>query len=90
MGQQLNRIVCAANLVNDTIICGVRHYDPIMRAAMAHIQEAYSSANVVQGFVDKNGKFHTREAAWEIAESAGQVRWHPAVKFGMLFSEDLY
>lgn len=89
MGQQL-KIVCAANLVNDTIICGVRHYDPIMRKAMEHIQEAYSSANVVQGFVDKNGTFLTRREAWDVAEIAGQIRYHPAIKPGILFSEDLY
>lgn len=49
----VRRVVCAALLVNDHIVCGPRHYDATMRAHLELINEPYSSANVVQDFIDQ-------------------------------------
>ena len=46
-----------------------------------------------QGFIDRHGKFHTREAAWKIAESADQIRRRVGgdrQNGGTLYSENLY
>ena len=69
----MNRIVCAANLVNDHIVCGIRHYDNIMHEHIKLINESFSSANVIQGFVDKNRVFHNRRDSWKIARDAKQI-----------------
>ena len=86
------KIVCAANLVNNHIVCGVRHYDKIMHDMMEQIDEAYSGANVIQGFVDNRGNFHNRQEAWCIAKAAGQLE-HITERegtIGTLYSEHLY
>lgn len=63
----VRRVVCAAVRVNDHIICSARHYDALMVAQMELIDEAYSGANVEQGFIDQKGEFLTREKAWKVA-----------------------
>jgi hypothetical protein len=83
------RIVCAAIRINGQIICGVRHWDMIMRLTMAGLK--LKAPNAMQGFVDNHGYFVTREQAWEIALAAKQ--FNPAKHVGPqgeLFSEDLY
>lgn len=84
------RIVCAAALVNDHIVCSARHYDRLMVRQMELIKEAYSGANVVQGFIDQHGEFLTREEAWKVATEAGQIVRRVGGDDGRLFSENLY
>lgn len=91
-----NRIVCAANLYSDgTLIIGGRHFDEQMRNTMKLINPdtTYwkSLGHEQQGFMDKRGQFHSREAAWVIAEAAGQIWDRNAThQEGVLFSENLY
>jgi hypothetical protein len=89
-------VVCAAirRASDGAIICGVRHYDALMRATANReggVREQW--LGVEQGFVDNFGKWLTRQEAWEIAESQGQIRslTEGDVRVpGTLFSEDLY
>jgi hypothetical protein len=83
-------IVCAANLVKGTIICGARHYDDIMRCQFKLLTDAYKHEDVIQGFIDQRGKFLTREEAWVIAEAAGQIIRRCGGDDGVLYSENLY
>ena len=83
-------MVCAAVLVNDHIVCSARHYDKVMVAQMDTINEAYSGANVIQGFIDQHGVFLTREEAYVVARDAGQVRDVGVGVGEILISEDLY
>lgn len=84
-------IVCAANRHNDSklVICGARHFDSIMRAAMKACGGFPYWLNCEQGFIDDQGTFYTREEAWEIAKEKGQIRREVSVE-GTLFSENLY
>lgn len=76
---------------DNSIVVGIRHFSPDMRAIMrrAYGEKDYHLQVAEQGFVDQYGTFYDREAAWVIAQAAGQIRevTGPA---GTLFSEDLY
>lgn len=84
-------IVCAAMKMNDgLIVTGVRHYSPEMRSTLWRIYGAgYHRWVVDQGFIDTQGNFLTREAAWKVAETNNQIRKQVSVP-GTLFSENLY
>jgi len=85
------RIVCAAirNASGDGgIICGVRHFDDIMRGKISASKADWRRP--VQGFVDNQGHFLTREEAWTVAEQARQINTDRVQHPGRLFSEDLY
>lgn len=87
------RIVCAAMLMKDgSIVVGIRHFSPEMRAIMrlAYGEKDYHLKVAEQGFVDQYGTFISREAAWVIAEREGQIRRPRNGPEGTLFSEDLY
>lgn len=93
------RIVCAANrFYGDTIVCGARHYDEAMRSVLPHLKDAYSSANVEQGFINTWGEFLSREEAWMVASYNDQIIRivgsqdvnHIGVYGTELFSENLY
>ena len=86
----MRRVVCAAVLVNDHTICSARHFDSVMRAQIGAINEPYSAANVKQGFIDQHGEFLTREDAWIVAKTAGQIIRRVGGDSGRLFSENLY
>jgi hypothetical protein len=45
--------------------------------------------NCDQGFIDQRGKFWTREEAWVIAETNGQIKYRVSIE-GTLYSENLY
>ena len=96
-------IVCAAikHRHSGIIVCGVRHFDSIMRSILETLRLGYSGWE--QGFVDQKGKFLTREEAWTIADNALQLRrptchetdYNSHRKLimndnGILFSENLY
>lgn len=68
----VRRVVCAALLVNNHLVCGPRHYDSVMRGHLELINEPYSSANVVQGFIDQFGVFMDRYEAMRVAKDAWQ------------------
>lgn len=84
------RVVCAALLVNDHLVCGPRHYDAVMHAQLKLIDEPYSSANVVQGFVDQFGMFMDRREARKVATEAGQIIRQCGRDEEELYSENLY
>ncbi len=89
------RIVCAANRVNNHIICGVRHYDSIMHGMFNFIalSKYKTDAEVEQGFVDNSGKFLSRTEAWVVAEKANQIIRRvggDTADGGTLYSENLY
>lgn len=44
----------------------------------------------VQGFLDSDGKFLTREEAVTVALAAGQIKNTHAIRAGELFSEDIW
>lgn len=93
-------IVCAAIRRNGLIICGARHFDPIMRAALKAMSTDHKGWE--QGFIDNKGTFLTREEAWKIADREGQIRRETGFEEfsnprkagvgdeGKLFSENLY
>ena len=89
------RVVCSAIRKGDTLICGPRHFDQIMREQIDQMHYhnrlmAYAH-DAEQGFIDQWGKFMNREEAFEVATAAGQIRQktgNPDSK--ELFSEDLY
>ncbi len=103
-----NRIVCAAiarDVINPDgslqfrrIVTGVRHWDSIMHQAVDFINKEVGNPNymkhAIQGFVDKNGDFHTRKEAMVIASFVGQVEPKDSIsndgEFKDLYSEDLY
>jgi len=82
-------IVCAAikNKTTGVIICGARHYDPLMRHIISLMPDSQDWISTEQGFIDQYGVFHSREDAHMIARRAGQIK---ADKRDKLFSEDLY
>lgn len=90
-----HRIVCAAVQLKDgRVVCGVRHFDQLMRAMLPpELAEAHKVlAGHEEGFVDNRYQFVDRNRAWDIALAAGQ--FDPSVNFrgirGMLFSEDVW
>lgn len=89
------RVVCAAcKLLDGTIICSPRHFDNILRTVAAHYEETdgatWSSRDKYQGFVDQWGIWMSREEAWVVAESQGQIRRPEGGPKGRLYSEHLY
>jgi len=90
----VRRAVCAAIRHLDTgmIIAGARHGDVVMRVLMEATGGArHWRGKDEPGFIDQKGRFMNRAQAWDVALASGQeMRDHPSVKKGMLFSEDLY
>lgn len=87
-GRDQRRVICSANLFPcGAIIIGVRHWDPFMRQQA----KAYglSKEGVKQGFIDQYGVFMTREEAWNVAETAGQIVYQGNWGKGVLYSENL-
>jgi len=85
-------IVCAANRhpTNGRIICGARHYDPIMRAQIDASEGYVSWMGCEQGFIDQFGKFYSREEAFIIARDNNQIKRRCGGDNECLFSESLY
>lgn len=95
------RIVSAANQffipqedgdVKELVICGARHYDRWMHKQLAAIDPNFSKNKYkcMQGFIDNEGNFLTREEAWIVAEREGQIRQRVGGDNPKLFSENLY
>lgn len=86
-----SRIVCAAMKMEDgSIVVGVRHFSPDMRAIM---KKAYGDKYWLQveeqGFIDSMGNFLTRSEAWQRAKETNQILREVSVP-GELYSENLY
>ena len=93
-------IVCAAvkwtnpyTGLEMTIGC-IRHADGLAQLEVVReIGQVIDKIDVEQGFLDHNGKFYSRTAAYTIAKQCGQLSTTTLVnKHGSqeLFSEDLY
>ena len=88
---------------DDSVVVGIRHFSPEMRAVMLKAYgETYHLQVKEQGFVDQFGKFYSREEAWKIAKANKQIirptGWETSIPLesitlddaGCLFSENLY
>lgn len=90
------RVVCAAiKLATGHIVCGVRHFDEVMRQSLPPntAQGRAALKGHEQGFVDNRYQFLSRAEAWHVALDAKQ--FDPASPEyrgirGSLFSEDLW
>lgn len=90
------RVVCAAIkgysvARGEILITGARHFDQIMHRIIEQLGLSGLPNTWEQGFIDEQGKFMTREEAFEVATAAGQIchkTGNPDSK--ELFSEDLY
>lgn len=83
------RIVCAAiRQANGFVICGVRHFDTVMREQIQHSDLDWSRAE--QGFMDQRGMFLNRKQALGVAEEANQIIRRCGGDDTELFSENLY
>lgn len=72
----VNRVACAALRHRETghIIAMPRHFGVYASDRIKDRGDPFGSwAGAEQGFLDKFGKFITREEAWEIADKAGQI-----------------
>lgn len=86
-------VVCAANRHKETgqIVAGARHWDSTMRGmVMTSEEQRLSWINAEQGFIDQFGEFMTREEAYDVAETAGQIRYSIGYETRTLYSEHLY
>lgn len=86
------RVVCAAILYQDFIVCGARHFDMPMHSVLGKIPHHITEAGFVdQGFIDQWGVFMDRKEAFLVAKSARQIRRKTGGKDSKkLYSEDLY
>ncbi len=84
-------VVCAA-LRNDAghIICGARHFDPLMHAQIRFREDRETWKVADQGFIDNFGTFMDRETAHTVATQAGQIRYRFGEDDKELYSENLY
>lgn len=83
-------IVCAALKVNNRIICGFGHYDPIMRQQILASEGNNFWHTAEQGFIDNQGNFLNRKEAYQIAKRNNQIKYRGIYRGDELFSEDLY
>jgi len=85
-------IVCAAMRSSKTgaIICGARHYDPIMHETIKAMGGKEVLGHLEQGFIDQRGNFLTRAESHIIAEREYQIRRRCGGDTKELFSENLY
>jgi hypothetical protein len=94
LAEHLPKVVCAAcKFSNGLVIASVRHYDQVAAKQIQAMFDAGIMNNKdvpIQGFLDKNGKFLTREEAWFAAVSNDQINQDSRTCFGTLYSENLY
>jgi hypothetical protein len=92
------RVVCAAIRAADgDVLLGIRHYSPDMHKQIAarHDGSKFKHRHDEdQGFVDQFGDYLTREEAYKIAETNGQIYRPEGNGQGLngmkLYSEGLY
>lgn len=85
-------IVCAAikSKITGRVICGARHLDEVMRDGITHGGGREEWRGAEQGFIDQFCVFVSRQEAWQIADTAGQIRRRCGGDDGFLYSENLY
>lgn len=102
----IQRVVCAANRIiryfyinneqfnTELVVLGARHFDALMHSAISNIStnpfDKIKPSDWEQGFIDQRGNFLTREEAWIVAETAGQIIQRVGGDEKKLFSENLY
>jgi len=91
MGRRI--VASAIKLKGGRVICGVRHFDKIMRQNLPTLIDVAHEvlAGHEEGFVTNAYEFVNRNKAWQIAVMAGQINfdlWKGT--WGCLFSEDLW
>jgi len=92
------RIVCAAIRAADgRLLLGIRHYSPDMHKQIDARTDGHKFNRRLdedQGFVDQHGVFLSREEAYCVAETAGQIVRPKACGVGLsgprLYSEGIY
>jgi len=86
------RIVCAANRNgNGTVVCSVRHMDPLMHKTIDLLRSDSSFSE--QGFINTKGTFLNRQEAWKAASKNNQIKYRvggDTSNGGTLYSENLY
>ena len=65
-------IVGAAVKLNDTMICGARHFDKVMNAQIARLPLKLKWSLAEQGFINQFGEFIARDKAMDIVKKNGQ------------------
>lgn len=85
MRTQLRVVAAAIQLSDGLVICGVRHYDQLMRPFLPNEPDK----DAAQGFVLSDYRFVGRVEAFEIAKAANQILPGEG-KHGQLYSEDLW
>lgn len=85
----MQRIVCAANRLEDVVLLGVRHWDTHMRQMALRLGYTCNE-NWEQGFVDNQGAFLTREEAMDVAIEQNQIYRDIGYWSDELYSEHLY
>jgi hypothetical protein len=91
-------LVCAAIRAEDgSVLSGIRHYSMDMHKQIEARRDGEKFTNrhdPDQGFVDQWNVYMTREEAYQVASSAGQVKYREACGEGLdgpkLYSEGLY
>lgn len=91
-------VVASACRYGDLITAvGARHFSPAMCAQLNAIREEKlidldNKGKAEQGFIDQFDVFMTREEAWEVAITSGQLnaKRYKGNSFGSLHSEDVW
>lgn len=71
-------IICSGVKYKNHVIAGRRHSDAFSTLETLLDKEVYNSIkreDIVCGFIDNWGDFHTREEAWIIADKANQIKF---------------
>ena len=71
-------IICSAIKYKDHVIAGRRHGDAFATLEMfldSNVYKDMKREDIVAGFIDNWGDFHTRKEAWVIADKAGQIKF---------------
>ena len=90
-------IICAAIKYKDQVIAGRRHnnaFDTLEAFLEPSVYKSIKKEDLVCGFIDNWGDFHTRAEAWVIADKADQIKYGKGTQdpneTPWLISEHLY
>lgn len=96
----MSKVLCAANAYFNpdgsiiVSVCGRRHWDTIMHSQVSCFDEYLWNCiqkTEIQGFIDTDGNFLTREEAFIIATENNQIIHKCGSEHtGKLYSENLY
>lgn len=90
-------IICAGVKYKDHVIAGRRHnnaFDTLERLLDPLVYNSIEKKDIVCGFIDNWGDFHTRVEDWVIADKANQIKYGKGTQdpnqTPQLISEHLY